>query len=319
MVKVSIVVAIYNVEKYLTECVESLVSQTLDDIEIILVSDASPDNSVEIMEEYVQKYPAKIKSIVLPRNLRQGGARNVGYAIASGEYIGYVDGDDYVDHTMYEKLYTAAVSADYDVARCYYEQFDDENRNVISAVSESAGWCKIVKKGIVMENDIKFPEHTSYEDNYFWKLLDYYIKTEVVVKEYLYKYRQHSFSTTHLTSVRVMEERLELEERLLNNIASRGLETRPWSVKTEDRFLRIYCVNTIHHLIYYGVFIPKDFLKRIHNMLLKEFPDCIDTVKHTTEFGKKEKWIINSIVLSPSLSFLWLNVWALYKKLSNRK
>lgn len=85
--KVSIAVAIYNSEKYLRECIESLVNQTLQEIEIILVSDASPDNSMQIMKEYQKKYPDKVKTIELKENLRAGGARNVGIEFSQGEYL----------------------------------------------------------------------------------------------------------------------------------------------------------------------------------------------------------------------------------------
>lgn len=93
MPAVSIIVPCYNVEKYLPRCIESLVNQTLEDIEIILVNDASPDNSIKIMKEYELKYPNKIKIIDSQINLRQGGARNLGIDIATGEFIGFVDSD----------------------------------------------------------------------------------------------------------------------------------------------------------------------------------------------------------------------------------
>lgn len=96
-IEVSIIVPVYNVEKYLNRCVESLLNQTYKNIEIILVNDASPDNSIAIMKEYEKKYPDIIKCIYLTKNVRQGGARNRGLKIAKGKFICFVDSDDWVD------------------------------------------------------------------------------------------------------------------------------------------------------------------------------------------------------------------------------
>lgn len=111
--KVSLVVPIYNVEVYLPKCIDSLLAQTLDDIEIILVDDGSPDCSGMISDEYARKH-ANI-SVVHQRNSGLGPARNSGMKIATGEYIGFVDSDDWANPTMFEKLYNAAVSVNADI------------------------------------------------------------------------------------------------------------------------------------------------------------------------------------------------------------
>ena len=86
-VKVSIIIPVYNVENYLRRCLDSCINQTLMEIEIIVVNDASPDNSDFIMKEYEKNYPEKIKCIYLKENLCQGGARNIGIQIAKGQYL----------------------------------------------------------------------------------------------------------------------------------------------------------------------------------------------------------------------------------------
>ena len=101
--KVSIIVPVYNVEKYLPKCLDSLVSQTIDDFEILVVNDGSPDRSQDIIDEYSRRYPEKVVSLV-KENGGQGSARNMALEIAKGEYIGFVDSDDWVDVTMYEKM-----------------------------------------------------------------------------------------------------------------------------------------------------------------------------------------------------------------------
>ena len=105
--KISVIVPIYNVEEYLEKCLDSLVNQTLKDIEIILINDGSPDNSEEIVNKYLKKYKEKI-IYHKKENEGQGIARNYGINLAKGEFISFVDSDDYVDKTMFEKLYNKA-------------------------------------------------------------------------------------------------------------------------------------------------------------------------------------------------------------------
>ena len=106
--KVSIIVPVYGVEEWLERCMESLVHQTLQDIEIIVVNDGSPDNSQEIIDRYVKEYPDLVQGHI-KENGGLSDARNYGLQYATGEYIAFVDSDDYVDVTMYEKLYKKAI------------------------------------------------------------------------------------------------------------------------------------------------------------------------------------------------------------------
>ena len=108
MIKLSVIVPSYNGEKHIEMCIKSLVSQKLDDIEIILVDDASTDNTLKIMKNYEQIYP-NIKVIHNNVNKGQGASRNIGLSLASGEYIGFVDSDDYINHNMYKDMYDKAV------------------------------------------------------------------------------------------------------------------------------------------------------------------------------------------------------------------
>ena len=114
MVKVSIIVPVYNVDKYLEKCLDSLINQTLKDIEIICVNDGSTDNSLEILEKYSQKDNRII--IINQDNAGVSVARNSGMKIAKGQYIGFVDSDDWVDLDFYEKLYNSAIANDADIA-----------------------------------------------------------------------------------------------------------------------------------------------------------------------------------------------------------
>lgn len=122
--KVSVIVPVYNVEKYLRKCLESLVNQTMQDIEIIVVNDGSPDNSQAIIDEYVEKYPQKVFGYI-KENGGLGDARNYGIEKAHGEYIGFVDSDDWVDEKMYESMYEYAVKEKHDIVICDFVEIND--------------------------------------------------------------------------------------------------------------------------------------------------------------------------------------------------
>lgn len=138
MPKVSIVVPVYNVEKYLDRCVTSLANQTLQDIEIILVDDQSPDNSPEMCNEWVAK-DSRIKVIHKTKNQGLGLARNSGLEIASGQYVTFVDSDDYLELNALEQLYNTAVVKDLDI--CYgsfcYDRFDGSKHPKLEVKKET--------------------------------------------------------------------------------------------------------------------------------------------------------------------------------------
>ena len=112
MPKVSIIVPVYNEEEYVSTCLDSLINQTLDDIEIITIDDNSTDNSLNILLDYAKKYP-NIKVYHNEKNIGQGASRNRGLSLATGEYIGFVDSDDYIRNTMYEDMYKAVLNNNY--------------------------------------------------------------------------------------------------------------------------------------------------------------------------------------------------------------
>ena len=115
--KISVIIPVYNVEKYIVKCLDSLVNQTLENIEIIVVNDGSKDNSQTIIDKYVKKYPKKIKSYI-KENGGQGSARNLGLEYAKGEYISFVDSDDWLDLNALEEMYNLAKKDNSDIVIC---------------------------------------------------------------------------------------------------------------------------------------------------------------------------------------------------------
>ena len=125
MPKVSIIVPVYNVEKYLDRCMSSLLNQTLKDIEIIMVDDESPDNCPQLCDEYARK-DERVK-VIHKKNGGLGLARNSGLEIATGEYVAFVDSDDFVDINMYQELYSTADSYDSDIVYCGFYEYKNES------------------------------------------------------------------------------------------------------------------------------------------------------------------------------------------------
>ena len=181
MIKVSVIVPVYNVEKYIDKCLNSLVKQTLKDIEIIVVNDGSPDNSQKIIDKYVDKYPDKIKSYI-KENGGQGSARNLGLEYASGEYISFIDSDDWLDLDALEEMYLLAKKEKSDVVICdmidHYIIENKEEKNIyhnctkynsVYEVTPSAS-NKIFKREII--GNLRFIPKIWYEDfNFTTKVL----------------------------------------------------------------------------------------------------------------------------------------------------
>ncbi len=205
--KISIIVPVYNVEAYLDKCLNSLVNQTLKEIEIIVVNDGSKDNS----ELIIKKYKQKDKRIIYLKKENGGlsSARNYGYGKASGEYIGYVDSDDYVSNDMFEKMYNLAKQDNSDIVMCdFYKKYDNNTLIPISSMtiytddmkknyvmSSHCAWNKIYKKNLL--NDHYFIEGMLYEDLSSNPLLVAKINKISYLREPLYYYsiRDNSIMT----------------------------------------------------------------------------------------------------------------------------
>ena len=159
--KVSIVVPIYNVEKYLKQCIDSLLNQTLKDIEIILVDDGTPDLAGQIADEYASNY-ANVK-VIHQKNAGLGPARNTGIKHASGEYVGFVDSDDWVDSKMYQKLYNLAIDNKADIVVSGH--CDVANDKIVKTKAHPlAGNCYSDKKDLLeIRNQIFGHAHTDAE------------------------------------------------------------------------------------------------------------------------------------------------------------
>lgn len=185
MTKVSIIIPVYNTEKYIAACLDSVLGQTLKEIEVILINDGSTDSSLKIMEEYRERYPDKIQ-LFSKENGGQGAARNMAIPLCTGDYIGFVDSDDYIECDMYEKMYQKAIETNADYVECDYvnvrvnedgeeERIADYGSRVREYTDKKdmfidpmlAPWNKIYRRELLQKSDVRFPEGLIYEDTAF--------------------------------------------------------------------------------------------------------------------------------------------------------
>ena len=227
-IQVSVIVPIYKVERFIERCAKSLFNQTLSDVEFIFVDDASPDRSIEILKECIDKFPERKNSIQLLTHASNKGlpcARNTGLAKARGKYIFHCDSDDYVDLDMLEALYTSAEKHDSDIVWCdFYLSYKDRERYMSQRIGENVEiflregllsgkikynvWNKLVKRSLYTENGITFPDGYAMGEDMTMIRLAACAKSVSYVSKAFYHYVQlntnaysYSFSDRYTKSI----------------------------------------------------------------------------------------------------------------------
>ena len=225
MCKVSIIIPVYNAEKYLEKCLNSVIKQTLKDIEIICINDGSTDGSLNILQKYSEKDKRFI--IIDQKNLGQSVARNKGLSVAKGEFIGFVDSDDWIGEDFYEKLYYAAIEYKADIAagnilrvhdnaeNKFYIKYDEikiakktNKKYKLAEIPENCYiWNKIYNRKKLEKVDLKFKEGILYEDIIFTHKVLFYMKDLVTVPKSTYYYYDNPLSTVNVDSEKRLTDR----------------------------------------------------------------------------------------------------------------
>lgn len=295
--KLSIIVPVYNMvsDGKLEFCMESLLAQTIEEYEIIAVDDKSTDESLAVLRRYESKYPNKIKVIASPNNRKQGGAKNLGLRASVGEWIGFVDSDDWIAPEYYEKLLCKAEETGADIVECYYsikQEHDyevgkkipselkdlegpmDNKKRAKAILTPGSMVTKIYKRALFFDNGIWFPEYIFYEDNCAGVLAMLYCKRLAYVDEALYYYYQHNSSTVHHISKEKCIHRMKAMEMLIGECYKRGfLEEYPEEI--EYRFTELFYINTLFTYMIGMPFYKKriSYLRLLRDGMLAYFPE----------------------------------------------
>lgn len=255
MIKVSVIVPVYKVEKFIERCARSLMGQSLQDVEYIFVDDATPDDSIQILNRVIADYPDKIHSVkILTHEKNQGlpAARNTGLAAATGEYIFHCDSDDYVEPNMLKSLYRVAKERQADIVWCdWYLSFETNERYMkqpsystpIEALKAMLGgamkynvWNKLVRHSLYTNNGISFPSGYGMGEDMTMMLLFAHAKKVAYLPKAFYHYvklNTNAFSQTY------SEKHLEELRYNVQNIESKLKELFGDALEQEISFLKL--------------------------------------------------------------------------------
>ena len=278
--KISTIIPVYNTSKYLKKCIDSIINQSIgfDNIELILVNDGSTDDSEKIIKTYLKKY--KNIKYIYQENSGQAVARNKGLKIASGEYVSFIDSDDYIDLNMYQSLYDIAIEKKLDIVTCDYtfikengneyvsfDFTDDSNKNFIIM---NTGPCNmIIKKEILDREKFKFPEGIIYEDLATIPALGIDSKIFHVNKSF-YNYLIRKSSTMNKTAYSDKLEDVFISLNNLYDIFKHKKALKKYSSEIEFLYIRRLMMSASLRFISYGD--PNNCIKRIRSVIDEKFP-----------------------------------------------
>ena len=286
--RLSVIVPVYKAEGTLRQCVDSLLGQTVEDKEIILINDGSPDGCQAILDEYAARYPEHVRTKTV-ENGGQGRARNFGLEMAGGEWIGFVDSDDWVEPGMYEKLIAAAEAQGCDVAVCDTRKcFSDGSRQKLRAWREGellsgAGSCcdKVFRRSLIQ--GLRFPEGLWYEDFAFSALALIWAGKLAFVPEELYCYRIGHESTMHNENARKNLDLLKVLDLLRGPMTENG-QSEQFAALVLDHAL----LDAIGRLGRQNSLDKDDVIKEIRDYVNREVPSLEKCRAFQQQSGKRK-------------------------------
>lgn len=296
---ISVIVPVYKVEKYLNTCVQSIVNQTYQNLEIILVDDGSPDQCPAICDEWKQR-----DSRIVVLHKKNGGlssARNAGIRIAKGKYIGFVDSDDYIDSDMYKKLYGAIKDAKAELAVCSFELVNEEGKALesispikneifsgkigLDKLTQKNGWHYVTAWNKLYSakalEGLNFPEEKIHEDEFMIHRVFWNCSKVVSLEEKLYQYVQRQGS---ITSTLDVIKRLDVIEALCDRALfyqTHGLERN--LAETLPGLKALYINN---RLLLFSKKMKDERIRKIDKMFYKVYCQC-------KKVSIKEKFILH--------------------------
>lgn len=315
-IKVSVIMPSLNVGEFISECIESVINQTIADIEIICVDAGSTDGTLEILREYEQKY-SKIK-VLLSDKKSYGYQVNLGFSQANGEYLAIVETDDYIRKDMFEKLYETAKENDLDYVKANYAKFKDEGKSrtfqhmnivendfyydrVLWAGDEPSvfngsiyPWAGIYKRSLIVDNNVKLNETpgASYQDNGFCFQIYAYGKRGYFVRDEFYFLRRDEQDASYYAPHKMNEIFLEFDF-IYNFLVKSGyykvFAPRFWKLKYQTFCWRANMLADEHKL---------EFMQHFADEFRTAYRDGI---LNTEYFNENEKTSLFNVMASPDL------------------
>ena len=315
---VSIIIPVYNQEKFVRRSLDSCMKQTLSDIEIIVVNDGSDDATPQIIEELASQDKRIV--VIHKKNGGPGLARNAGLEAARGQFVGFVDSDDYADHRMFEKMVAIAGENDADIVQCGFEKVNARGEvvgagrsgeKIVTGADQCALeyslqneinnylFCKLIKRSVI--GDVRFPDLFASEDSFFLLQLFFKCRKAVLFKESLYTYVQHPESLTFY-----------------------GFSPQRMDIIKSGKLMYDFSCNKIPGVsAYWGLFIvlnavklysrsfPRKEFRYYRSELEKEFDHFYAIVKDTyamNRIDRKSRMALNVFAVYPPLYALLYNL-----------
>lgn len=336
----SIIVPVYNMagDQKLEYCLQSLVDQNVKDCEIIAVDDCSTDDSYAIMKRFEREYPGKFIAIHSDKNLKQGGAKNIGLSLAKGDWIGFMDADDWCAPDMYEKLLEKAAQTGADMVGCDYHLTDEHSMKIgqivhnnkkeqtgilneekyASLILDSGSLVvKIYKREIILDHPSRFPEGIFYEDNALcnsWMLRASHFE---YLEEPLYYYYQHAASTVHTIDPKRCEDRMEAGRIMIKEAKDYGYYDT-YKEELMFSFSVLFYVNTLFTYMQ-GVKHKKiSFLRKMAKEMQETFPAFEENRYYKERIHPEEKKLIRMQLKSTVLFVCYYKLLWTYRNLRKR-
>lgn len=339
--KLSIIVPVYNMasDGKLEYCLDSLVAQTVEDYEIITVDDASTDDSLRILRDYEKRYPDRFHVIHSEVNRHQGGAKNLGIRAAKGDWIGFIDSDDWITPDMYARLIRRAEETGADLVGCDYCLTEEHSMKVGRVVANNRAdqsgvlntekrrslildggslVVKIFRRSMILEKELWFPEDIFYEDNAVgnsWLILAEHFE---YIPEPMYYYYQHAASTVHTISVRRCEDRCTAGRLMLEEAHRHGyFETyRP---ELEYSFTLLFYINTLFTYMAGVDRVRYGFVHRLGRQMKQTFPDFEQNPWYQERTHREEKKLIRMQQRSTLFFILYYKLLWAYRRWKKRR
>lgn len=335
--KLSIIVPVYNMEKdgKLKHCLDSLTAQQMTDYEIVAVDDKSTDGSLEILRQYEAQYPELFRIVVSEQNNRQGGAKNRGLAVAKGEWIGFMDSDDWASPYMFPKLLKKAEETGADVVGCDYLITDqlglEEGISVENNTLEQCGLLddekykkliikpgsmviKIYKRALFEEHHICFPEKMFYEDNVIGVLPLLYAKHFERVEESLYFYYQHSESTVHSIDMNKLSDRIRAAQMYLEECKKRGFYEK-YQKEIDYKVFELGYRNTLFSYLQSEKRPKKAFVAEMRDFLQTNVPQYEKNPYFQKYMDAENKKLIKLHYKNNALFFIYYKLLHTYRRI----